>query len=217
MTKASRQVHMATTPSTSYRVGGASVQPPLRSEGWTPMTTTKCAPNGKEIRACPVQGYWVTKDGEVWGAPMPGSRREWRLRKLGNNNNGRPIVSLFENSRGKSYQVSRLVAMAWIPNPENHPWVLHRDDNPLNNQLDNLYWGTLENNVADKMRNGTASGPPRGRKYVSLKPEQVCAIRRAKGVVGVFRIARDYGVSVEAIYNIWKGVSWKNVVCDTEG
>lgn len=33
--------------------------------------------------------------------------------------------------RNKSYSVSRLVALAYIPNPENKPCVCHKDNNPL--------------------------------------------------------------------------------------
>ena len=44
-------------------------------------------------------------------------------------------------------QASRLVAMAWIPNPENKPFVCHKDNNPLNNNYINLYWGTQAENI----------------------------------------------------------------------
>lgn len=42
----------------------------------------------------------------------------------------------------------RLVALAYIPNPENKPCVCHKDNNPKNNQVDNLYWGTEEENMS---------------------------------------------------------------------
>ena len=43
---------------------------------------------------------------------------------------------------GKQYSIHRLVAEAYIPNPENKPCVCHKDNNKLNNSVDNLYWGT---------------------------------------------------------------------------
>ena len=43
--------------------------------------------------------------------------------------------------------VHRLVAMAFIPNPDNLPVVNHRDENPRNNHVDNLEWCTIQYNT----------------------------------------------------------------------
>lgn len=43
-----------------------------------------------------------------------------------------------------------------IPNPENKPCVCHKDNNPLNNDVDNLYWGTVQENISQKVRDGRA-------------------------------------------------------------
>ena len=59
----------------------------------------------------------------------------------------------------------RLVALAWIPNPENKPLVLHINDDPTNYLIENLKWGTGgENQKGKKMRQ------PDGleQKYLSL-------------------------------------------------
>lgn len=47
-----------------------------------------------------------------------------------------------------------LVALAWIPNPENKPYVCHKDNNPLNNHYKNLYWGTPKENAQQCIRDG---------------------------------------------------------------
>lgn len=56
-------------------------------------------------------------------------------------------VYVKENGKQKGYYVHRLVAQAFIPNPENKPQVNHIDGNPSNNRLDNLEWVTESENI----------------------------------------------------------------------
>lgn len=49
--------------------------------------------------------------------------------------------------KGKTYKIHRLLAVAFIPNPENYPIINHKDGNKLNNDLDNLEWCTYSYNT----------------------------------------------------------------------
>lgn len=66
---------------------------------------------------------------------------------------GHSSIGLSKNNKCKNYQIHRLVALHFIPNPDNKPEVCHKDnsfneDGLLNNSADNLCWGTHKENCA---------------------------------------------------------------------
>ena len=68
--------------------------------------------------------------------------------KLSIGKNKYVTVSLYKNKIGKTFNVHRLVAQVFIPNPNNLPCVNHKDENRSNNCVDNLEWCTyLYNNI----------------------------------------------------------------------
>lgn len=56
------------------------------------------------------------------------------------NNNGYKTVSLSKEGIRKMFLIHRLVAIAFLPNPDNLPIVNHKDENPANNNVENLEW-----------------------------------------------------------------------------
>ena len=60
--------------------------------------------------------------------------------------------------RANRRSVHRLVAEAFIPNINNDPMVRHLDDNPHNNCVDNLAWGTQTDNMRDCVQHGRLVG-----------------------------------------------------------
>lgn len=59
-----------------------------------------------------------------------------------NKRNGYLVVDLYKDNKREKVTVHRLVAEAFIPNPENKPTVDHIDGNRQNNSVDNLRWAT---------------------------------------------------------------------------
>lgn len=74
-------------------------------------------------------------------------RFKGRIRKLKVDRHGYECVALVKHGVRKDHLVHRLVAQAFIPNPENKPQVNHIDENPLNNCLYNLEWVTAAENA----------------------------------------------------------------------
>lgn len=65
-----------------------------------------------------------------------------------NKTNGYYYVVLSNSDRGRTFAVHRLVAQAFLDNPENLPCVNHKDENRKNNTVENLEWCTsLYNNT----------------------------------------------------------------------
>lgn len=60
---------------------------------------------------------------------------------------GYKCIWLCANKKRKKYKVHRLVAQAFIPNPNNYPCVNHKDENKLNNCVENLEWCTHKYNT----------------------------------------------------------------------
>lgn len=67
--------------------------------------------------------------------------------------NGYYTVNLSKNNMKKQLYVHRLVAQAFIPNPDNLPCINHKDENPANNCVDNLEWCTYGYNINYGTRN----------------------------------------------------------------
>lgn len=61
-------------------------------------------------------------------------------------NTGYEVVTLYSKEKRKKFQIHRLVATAFIPNPNNLPCVNHKDENKVNNCVSNLEWCTYQYN-----------------------------------------------------------------------
>ena len=85
-------------------------------------------------------------------------------------NNGYLCVNLYKPL--KLYLIHRLVADAFIQNPDNLPCVNHKDENPTNNHVDNLEWCTYEYNLNYGTRNKRASESLLNNPYTSNKVYQ---------------------------------------------
>jgi len=88
--------------------------------------------------------YQVSNFGRVARVLTQGNRPCFKIVKPIRGSIVYPTVhlSLGSASNRKRVTIHRLVALAFIPNPDNLPQVNHKDENPRNNRADNLEWCT---------------------------------------------------------------------------
>lgn len=119
----------------------------------------------KDIPGYP--GYYAGYDGTIY------STKSNRCLSLIPVKKGYLQVTLMTHSHKQhSKRVNRLVAMAWIPNPDNKPEVHHKDEDKTNNSVENLAWVTSkENNNAgthNQRSSNTQRNDPKRSKPVVL-------------------------------------------------
>ena len=72
-------------------------------------------------------------------------------------------IGLWDGQKRQTVLIHRLVALAFIPNPNGYKEINHKDENKLNNNVDNLEWCTREYNMAygsARLRQGISRGNP---------------------------------------------------------
>lgn len=104
------------------------------------------------------------------------------------------FVVLTKDNESKSFSVHRLVAKAFLDNPEKLPEVNHKDENPGNNHVDNLEWCTRQYNIDYSKSKRIAQYTLSGEKAAEYK--------------SIAFAARITGISRRAINNCLTG--WSN-------
>ena len=121
---------------------------------------------------------------------------ESKIKKATQKNGKYLIVSLSKNGISRNKYVHRLVAQAFIENPENKPTVNHIDCDPTNNKVENLEWATYKEQEEHKYslnRN-------------VLTHRRMVTVNYLDGSTSehpsVTQCARDLGIHRDTIYNI---------------
>ncbi len=173
-----------------------------------------------EIRPLPgyEELYGITPNGDVWAYPktwVSGNNREcshlgkWLNKRP--DKNGYLKVMLCSGGRLKHIAAHRLVAITYIPNPEDKPQVNHKDGIKTNNFVDNLEWATNAENqrhaYAMGLNKGT-SGEQHG--MAKLKRPDIIEIYRLR-TIGLThkQIAANFPVARQTISRVLSGELWK--------
>jgi hypothetical protein len=129
---------------------------------------------------------------------------------------GYAAVGAFIHGKNKPHSVHRLVAEAFIPNPENKLCVNHINSNRSDNRVENLEWVTHRENIIHSMVFGKKTDFGEGSHRAKLKQSDVDNIRILlnKGA-NQTEISKIYNVAPSTINNISTGKRWNNKFIQT--
>ena len=129
-----------------------------------------------------------------------------KVLKVVNDNGNGYLKYAFSVANGKlvNRYVHRLVAKAFIPNPENLPQVGHKDHDQSNNCVENLYWTTQSQNTRDGVEAGRINAVKRGITN-QLRPDDIRSIAKQRfagtGVVDIARAMKLPRTTVSSVLN----------------
>lgn len=127
------------------------------------------------------------------------------------NRDGYIKYSLSKNGILKNYQIHRLVAIAFIPNPLKKPQVNHINGIKSDNYLNNLEWSTISENNKHALNNGLRTLPNGVNHYNSRFDEKnIIEIRNSD--LSESKLALIYNVNRATIGKIKRNERYKNIV-----
>lgn len=132
------------------------------------------------------------------------------------NKKGYPTVFLHKHEDGvqtrKAFTTHLVVASAFLhPKPSEKHQINHKDGVKTNNALDNLEWVTNDENMAHSWDNGLRHYFGENNHTAKLTESDVYEIIRLKGQVRQRDIALRYGIGLNQIKAIHRGISWKHI------
>lgn len=140
-------------------------------------------------------------------------KRKKRLNPELNHGYERVVISM--NGKKIHKRVHRLVAEAFLENPNNFPTVRHIDDNKRHNYVENLMWGLLKDNSADALNNGKymRGEDHKNAVYTETDVRNVCKCLEDNELTAD-EIAKKCHVKKSLITNIIHNNEWKEISDD---
>lgn len=129
--------------------------------------------------------YQVSNLGRIYSTPRPSTKGG--IRKTNIDTRGYQYVCCKKFGKGKNLLLHRVIAIHFIPNPENKPQVNHINGNKLDNTIENLEWSTAQENI----HHFVSTRKNRSSKYIGVRSskgkwEVFCTVNKARKHIGYF-------------------------------
>lgn len=165
------------------------------------------------VRSCRAAGYWVSDTGRIFSSVRSrstGRRKELRQRRRGPR--GRWFVYLAIDGKPTAVLVHHMVLDAFKRPRRGRELGRHLDDDPDNNRADNLEWGTVLDNAADRKRNGgyPGGGAHHGAKLTDAQAAD--ARRRRDAGERVVDLRRRFGISIAQMEALLRGDTYREAL-----
>jgi hypothetical protein len=121
------------------------------------------------------------------------------------------VIRLSKDGISKHFLLHRLLALAFIPNPNNYPCVNHIDGNKLNNDLNNLEWCTYSYNSTHSYIIGKQNKKGENHHFAKLTEKDVREIRYMDGTLTRWFMSKLYNISIHTIRDICIGRRWSHI------
>ena len=135
-----------------------------------------------------------------------------RILKLSFHRQGYLYVGLSKNGKQNANYAHRLIATAFIPNPDKKQFVNHKNGIKWDNRKVNLEWSTKSENTQHAFDTGLIK-PMAGEKHVMVKltEKEVLEIRELKGFKSERKIAKEFNVSQATVSQILNRKAWTHI------
>ena len=157
--------------------------------------------------------FFKIKDYPEYGITKTGVIRNESTNKIKSQyvgSTGYYMVSFSYKNKSKSKRVHRLLAINFIPNPNNYKFINHIDGDKLNNDLNNLEWCTHSHNMKHAFKTGLVNNTGEKNGMSKLNKSKVVEIKRLikngmsqQGIANKFNVSRSCILKINLkIYNI---------------
>ncbi len=154
--------------------------------------------------------YEVSSFGRIKSLNFNGTKQE-RILKPRWDGHGYYLVHLYKDKIRVNVKIHRLVALAFVPNPEDKGTVNHRKGMKTDNRFFMLEWATQSENNKEAFRIGLRDNKGEKQSRVKLTEAQVLEIRAKIGMKLQKEIGAEYGVSKHAISAISRRKNWSHI------
>lgn len=164
----------------------------------------------KKIKLPNIYDYYISNLGNIKAGYKEVVCSNGKIRKYKEKNikpridpKGYQFITLYGHQYNRQFRIHTLVALAFIPNPENKPCVNHKDSVRTNNKVNNLEWVTHSENTMHAYLKGVIKPP---KKLTESAVEDIRILHKQKEKQHI--IAKKFNISQTQVSRIVNYINW---------